>query len=326
MDNNNNPVPMVLKCPCCGGQHIDEGAWATRPHKRHKCTIPFCYFEWAPYDYETVGVRELPAAPPQGVGQALTDGEIRFRFFKHMDEGQRLSVFKAFGVYPDNCNESLNNGIERRLLDAILKRKPEAQAAPAIPELTDEQILDIAWKHMDLHKAGRFEVRDFARDLLSQAALAPEIDLRAIVAKVDVETYGEEALLANWKAAGGEVCPLSGDGIIHRSQLLQMLHAAARRDQERAAMQDMLDDAHIERDAIREALGVLYEPHQSLRDRMLEAARKARPASESREELRDLIGQAINDEIQRGAPQPDWCDSREIDRLAEAALKAIEKN
>ncbi|MRW84572.1 hypothetical protein GJ698_10795 [Pseudoduganella sp. FT26W] len=38
------------------------------------------------------------------------------------------------------------------------------------------------------------------------------------------------------------------------------------------------------------------------------------------DDLRDLIGQAISDEIAAGAEQPDWCDSREIDRLADAVL------
>ncbi|MRW88804.1 hypothetical protein GJ699_02260 [Duganella sp. FT80W] len=41
--------------------------------------------------------------------------------------------------------------------------------------------------------------------------------------------------------------------------------------------------------------------------------------------LRDLIGQAISDEIAAGAEQPDWCDSREIDRLADAVLAALRK-
>lgn len=41
--------------------------------------------------------------------------------------------------------------------------------------------------------------------------------------------------------------------------------------------------------------------------------------------LRDLIGQAISDEIAAGAAQPDWCDSREIDRLADAVLAVLPK-
>lgn len=58
-------VPMVLHCPK-GHQHIDEGEWATRPHKTHKCTFiydigdigfgGFCGEEWRPKDFPTVGV------------------------------------------------------------------------------------------------------------------------------------------------------------------------------------------------------------------------------------------------------------------------------
>lgn len=31
------PIPTVLFCPACGKQHVDEGEWATRPHRRHLC-------------------------------------------------------------------------------------------------------------------------------------------------------------------------------------------------------------------------------------------------------------------------------------------------
>lgn len=49
------PVPKVLKCPQCGAQHIDEGEWATRPHRTHQCQ--FCKHEWRPFEFHTVGVK-----------------------------------------------------------------------------------------------------------------------------------------------------------------------------------------------------------------------------------------------------------------------------
>jgi hypothetical protein len=33
------PVPLVLYCPA-GHLHVDEGEWATRPHKTHQCQRP----------------------------------------------------------------------------------------------------------------------------------------------------------------------------------------------------------------------------------------------------------------------------------------------
>jgi hypothetical protein len=44
---------------------------------------------------------------------------------------------------------------------------------------------------------------------------------------------------------------------------------------------------------------------------------------EARTELRDQIGQAIKDAIASGAPQADYCDSREVDRLADAVLAVV---
>lgn len=64
------PVPMVLACPQCGVQHIDEGEWAaTRHHKTHQCQA--CKHEWRPFPYATVGVA---AGAPSDVTAALGDG------------------------------------------------------------------------------------------------------------------------------------------------------------------------------------------------------------------------------------------------------------
>lgn len=47
------PVPMTLDCPKCNQRHVDEGEWATRPHKTHQCQ--HCSHEWRPFPYATVG-------------------------------------------------------------------------------------------------------------------------------------------------------------------------------------------------------------------------------------------------------------------------------
>lgn len=53
-------IPMNLRCPNCGLQHIDEGEWATRPHKKHLCVgngvRAGCGWMWTPSDQYTVGV------------------------------------------------------------------------------------------------------------------------------------------------------------------------------------------------------------------------------------------------------------------------------
>ena len=53
------PVDMLLYCPECEVQHIDEpkGAWTNPPHKKHLCLN--CGHLWKPFDYNTNGVRSL---------------------------------------------------------------------------------------------------------------------------------------------------------------------------------------------------------------------------------------------------------------------------
>ena len=58
------PIPMLLDCPICGQNHIDEGVWVAKPHKTHLCAG--CGHEWRPANVPTVGVYALePAAGGQ---------------------------------------------------------------------------------------------------------------------------------------------------------------------------------------------------------------------------------------------------------------------
>lgn len=53
-------VPVVLHCPHCRKQHVDEGAWATKPHRTHACVDDVagkgCGKAFTPSAYRTVGV------------------------------------------------------------------------------------------------------------------------------------------------------------------------------------------------------------------------------------------------------------------------------
>jgi hypothetical protein len=61
-DPAENIRPMVLHCPKCQLQHIDQleasGVdWRTRPHKKHLCAG--CGHIWKPFDFHTVGVEKV---------------------------------------------------------------------------------------------------------------------------------------------------------------------------------------------------------------------------------------------------------------------------
>lgn len=53
------PIDMILVCPACNRQHIDEPShgWANPPHKSHKCA--HCLAIWRPADVPTNGVPKL---------------------------------------------------------------------------------------------------------------------------------------------------------------------------------------------------------------------------------------------------------------------------
>jgi hypothetical protein len=55
------PIPMVLHCPKCGTQHIDEPTpeWPNPPHRSHLCSNPDCGTIWRPADVPTVGVARV---------------------------------------------------------------------------------------------------------------------------------------------------------------------------------------------------------------------------------------------------------------------------
>lgn len=48
-------VDVVIHCPQCGAQHIDDGEWAARPHRSHLCSN--CGHIWRVSDVFTRGVR-----------------------------------------------------------------------------------------------------------------------------------------------------------------------------------------------------------------------------------------------------------------------------
>lgn len=55
------PIDMIMLCPQCGRQHIDnsqpEKEWTNPPHKTHQCQ--YCSHEWRPCNYPTNGVEKL---------------------------------------------------------------------------------------------------------------------------------------------------------------------------------------------------------------------------------------------------------------------------
>ena len=87
------PVPLRMCCPWCGAQHLDEGEWATRPHKTHLCLC--CWRTFRPREYATVGVADGAAwwaetpwwkrgrgdPSPRGVQHRLIPWQVTTRWY-----------------------------------------------------------------------------------------------------------------------------------------------------------------------------------------------------------------------------------------------------
>lgn len=97
---NATPVPMILFCQICNAQHIDEGDWATRPHRTHECQQ--CRHQWRPSNTSTVGVKDLGPKPlvekrkcdmtgPCEDGHVCGEGQDRVCWFLEVDQQSKAS-------------------------------------------------------------------------------------------------------------------------------------------------------------------------------------------------------------------------------------------
>lgn len=65
------PVPMLLVCPRCHEPHVDEGEWATRPHRTHLCAA--CGATFRPALVPTIGVVALTNGQTEYFCKQVTD-------------------------------------------------------------------------------------------------------------------------------------------------------------------------------------------------------------------------------------------------------------
>lgn len=84
-------VHVILCCPACHRRHVDEGRFATEPHRSHSCQS--CGVVWKPALVPTVGVAFLPGCadegavfqPPESKGYTLLDwNAVNERMFRAM--------------------------------------------------------------------------------------------------------------------------------------------------------------------------------------------------------------------------------------------------
>ncbi len=70
------PIPMLIICPVCKEQHVDEGEFAIKVHTTHACQS--CGLLWKPALVPTVGVQFFPGClnqVPEEETEAPVEGE-----------------------------------------------------------------------------------------------------------------------------------------------------------------------------------------------------------------------------------------------------------
>jgi len=110
----NGPVRMVLYCPSCGAQHVDEpqGTWTNPPHRSHLCHD--CGYIWRPSDVPTVGVKELytkgqadhPICLPHRAG-VMDNYTIQEIFIQLSDAGHKKAADAIARSYINNSADTV---------------------------------------------------------------------------------------------------------------------------------------------------------------------------------------------------------------------------
>lgn len=63
MSEQETPIPVILHCPFCLKQHVDENQWVTTPHRTHVCVDDIagsgCGKPFTPSPHRTVGILNL---------------------------------------------------------------------------------------------------------------------------------------------------------------------------------------------------------------------------------------------------------------------------
>ena len=116
------PAAMTLHCPKCEKLHVDEGEWATRPHKTHQCQ--HCMHEWRPFEYPTVGVAK-PSEQEKAPIEALCDSIINLRpeSHRHIEykKGHDAATIAAANLVLAHLQQAPSTAAQERVAEELRK-------------------------------------------------------------------------------------------------------------------------------------------------------------------------------------------------------------
>ncbi|WP_296280799.1 metallophosphoesterase [Pseudoxanthomonas sp.] len=89
-------------------------------------------------------IEMVPVEPSLQEGESMPDnidgyGNARLRFFRDLVEGERLRILVELGALDDTSNERMNQGLERRLLDRLIRDGGLARVEAMIGQVIGER-------------------------------------------------------------------------------------------------------------------------------------------------------------------------------------------
>jgi len=129
------PIPMILHCPKCGEQHIDEPdertpGWTNPPHRSHLCHG--CQTIWRPADVPTVGVRSIETrgkADTWAAGQAATPSAALNQLLLECEAVARLASFETI----KRQGGIIHIGLSAQDIEAVIAHLGGQAATPSEP-------------------------------------------------------------------------------------------------------------------------------------------------------------------------------------------------
>lgn len=112
-DSSSAPIPMLLFCPLCWVQHVDEPdertpGWTNPPHRSHLCHACGCI--WRPADVPTVGVRAISTRGKKDTWPADETPVVHIGIDDQPHEGRREDCPECNAVKTSETSEPEHRG------------------------------------------------------------------------------------------------------------------------------------------------------------------------------------------------------------------------
>ncbi len=123
----------ILVCPACGQIHVDEGEWAIKPHRTHRCVRGIygvgCEHEWEAHE-KGIGTDEIGAAHARGLVAGVRHGlEYALQLNEIADDTSGFGVNdeRLKGIFRELCSLNVFTDDDVEKFMTLLRRVADAE-------------------------------------------------------------------------------------------------------------------------------------------------------------------------------------------------------